>query len=98
MKLSFELGRVGMTQRIATTTEQNESFATQLHEALTRYKNCDWGEVCDEDKKLNDNDVIRNDGARILARYGTCEGDIYILTYLIPAPDRYTTIMFTEEY
>jgi hypothetical protein len=39
-----------------------------IHECVNRYINCDWGEMCDEDKALND-DAIKSGEDRIFASY-----------------------------
>ena len=55
--------------------------------------NEDWGDLCDDDKQMNE-DAIRNN-ERLLASYVTSGGNIYIIT----ERDRsYTTILLRSEY
>ena len=57
---------------------------------MIRYCKKDWGDIPEEDKRMND-----LDDDRIVARYNSKHGDIYIITEW----DRsYTTILFTNEY
>lgn len=74
---------------------QNASpaVARQVSQAFSRFLKGDWGDMPDEDKNLND-DALRT-GDRIVAKYGTVNGYIYIIT----EHDRScTTIMLAEEY
>ena len=46
---------------------------------LARHAKGDWGEVCEEDKQLNDQALI--DGSRLLSAYATLKGvKIWIIT------------------
>lgn len=90
----FMLGRLMMTRGINDTIAEDEGFAKEVMNCLGRYIRKDWGDMCDEDKQLNDSAVINGDD-RILAAYNTSKGKIYIIT----EHDRsYTTVLFTHEY
>lgn len=92
--INYFLGKLVMTQGINNEVAKNEKFAEEISVCLKRYITCDWGEMCNEDKEMNDN-ALRNGNDRILAAYDTPEGKIYIIT----EHDRsYTTILFTHEY
>ena len=94
MMSNFKLGRLVMTRGISDTIAENEVFKKEVMNCLGRYIRKDWGDMCDEDKQLNDMAVI-NDDERILAAYNTTEGKIYIIT----EHDRsYTTVVFSHEY
>ena len=95
--MKFELGQVVMTNGIAEARRGkvtfNHVFNNEIHEALTKYKNCDWGITCEEDAEMNNKAII--EGKRILAVYPTCCGEIWIITEW----DRsVTTILFPDEY
>ena len=72
--------------------------ALALNVDLTKYlrrHHCgDWGEeLCDEDKEANEHSL--KDGTRLLSRYSTPGGSIYIITEW----DRsMTTILLPKEY
>ncbi len=82
-----------MTMGVNDLIADNEEFAKGVCGAIARFKNKDWGDLCDEDKKTNDNAEIFKD--RILARYNISPKPIYIITEW----DRsVTTILFPSEY
>jgi hypothetical protein len=90
----FELGEVVQTRGIATACEESQDFLLEVHIAFKRYLACDWGDLGEENKALNDSAVTNNDD-RILAAYKLSKGKIYIITEW----DRsYTTILFADEY
>jgi hypothetical protein len=61
---------------------------------LKRHSSGDWGEVCESDKKLND-EAVEN-GGRLLSAYTTRRGDrIWIIT---EADRSATTVLLPEEY
>jgi hypothetical protein len=89
------LGLVVCTMLIAKDMKDDPEFAKDIEKAFSRYRNCDWGELGKSDKTAN-NEAIANPGSdRILARYATCKGDIYIIT---EADKSATTILFCDEY
>jgi hypothetical protein len=90
----FSMGNLVMTRTINDTITESAVFADEINSALRRYVLCDWGDLCDDDKKLND-DAVETGEDRIFAAYVTTEGKIYIITEW----DRsYTTILFPNEY
>ena len=94
----MELGEVGqtvITRGLAAALEHNEEVSKDVHLAWQRYLQCDWGNLGEEDKEMNNNAVEDPGSDRILAKYSTSEGDIYIIT---EADRSYTTIMFCDEY
>ena len=92
-KLKFQLGQCVQTQGVARASEQDTSFANEIQKAFTKYISGDWGDTCEEDKQLNEQAILDNE--RILAKYCTSKGDVFIITEW----DRsYTTILFANEY
>lgn len=90
-----EVGKTVITRGLAAALENNKELSKDVHLAWQRYLQCDWGNLGEEDKEMNDNAVKKPRSDRILARYSTAEGDIYIITEW----DRsYTTFMFCDEY
>lgn len=82
------------TRGIAAACEDNEAFTKEIYGAFNKYVNCDWGETCAEDSALNDSAVKNNDD-RILAKYETSKGSIFIITEWDRSA---TTILFADEY
>ena len=89
----FVLGKLVMTKAIHDKMNTDVDFAIGMLESFERYKRCDWGELCEEDKAENEKALI--DGERIFALYNIGNEKIYIITEW----DRsVTTILFPEEY
>ena len=92
--MTSKIGEIVMTRGIASRIKNDSSFSKFIFEAVARYLTCDWGELCKEDKAMNDSAVKNNDD-RIVARY-SCESES---SYIITEWDRsVTTILFVEEY
>lgn len=90
----FELGQVVQTRTIATEIENDKEFEKEIYNAFNKYINCNWGDTCEEDQEMNNN-AVKNNNDRIVAKYITSKGNIFIITEW----DRsYTTIMFANEY
>ena len=96
-KHKFKLGQIVATPgAISALNKAKQSPAIFLR----RHQLCDWGEVCNEDKKLND-DAVANEGdtekqQRVLSSYKTnLDEKIWIITEW----DRsVTTILLPEDY
>lgn len=91
----FPLGTVVTTASLHKRMENEPEFYNFVIFSLDRFRKSDWGDICTEDKKLNDY-AVKN-GARILAAY------IYSRTnekiWIISEADRSaTTILFPNEY
>ena len=96
--MKFQTGQLVQTAGIAHES-QDPIFAHNIIAILNRYLKCDWGDMCDDDKKLNDEAVKTNDD-RILAAYQvpTAESTTKKV-YIITEWDRsVTTILFADEY
>ena len=90
----FKIGQAMQTRGINEACKRSADFAIEIREAFKKYISGDWGDTCEEDKQLNDSAVKNNDD-RIVAKYKTSQGNIFIITEY----DRsYTTIMFANEY
>lgn len=90
----MKLGQLAMTRAVGNAVVEDFEFYEFVFGSLDRYKNYDWGDLCEEDKAMNDS-AVKNDDDRIVARYNNERGNIYIITEW----DRsYTTILFTDEY
>ncbi len=88
------LGKTVMTSGVNNKIAESEKFAREIKICMEKYITCDWGDLCNEDKEMNDN-ALRNGNDRILAAYDTSEGKVYIIT----EHDRScTTILFADEY
>ena len=81
------------TKEINIAMKNNPDFAVELLKIIMRYWKEDWGDIPEEDKKLNDEALKTKD--RVLAAYNTTEGKVYIIT---DAGHKVTTILFASEY
>ena len=90
---TFELGNVYITSGVAEEIENDKNYLNKVLQSLARYISCDWGNLTNEDKRLN-NEAIKN-GERLLARYNIEPRAIYIITEWDRSA---TTILFPEEY
>lgn len=86
---SFSIGRLVATPRVL-----EEIPCWDLYRALSRHTACDWGDVCPEDRRQND-DALRH-GLRLLSAYHSTDGKKF---WIITEGDRSaTTILFPDEY
>ena len=85
-----------VTAGINAAIEQNIHFAREVFKATTQYTAGDWGDLCESDKNLNEQALLR--GGRILAAYPTSLGRVYIITDDTTAEKLVTTVLFADEY
>ena len=95
----FNLGKVVCTATLNNAMSENKQFASEVMSALQKYCNKDWGDLCEEDKQINDDALQYPEDLYLLAAYKTCKGKIYIITERISenAGDNATTICFPDE-
>ncbi len=79
----------GVMQAMLTDGE----FSKQVGKCIERFSQRDWGDLCEDDKRMNDNANILKD--RIVAKYETKLDPIYIITEWDKSA---TTVLFTKEY
>jgi hypothetical protein len=97
--MKFQLGKTVQTQGIAHESKDDPIFARNIQTIFTRYIGGDWGDLCDDDKKMNDDAVATGDD-RILASYlvPTANAETKKV-YIITEYDRsVTTVLFADEY
>ena len=95
----FNLGKVVCTATINNIMSENKQFVNEVMSALQRYCNRDWGDLCEEDKEINENALQYPDDLYLLASYKTCKGKIYIITERISenAGENATILCFPDE-
>ena len=89
-KPMFELGQTVITP---ACLELIEHQGKSPEEFLARHHVGDWGEVCDEDKQMNE-EALWGD-SRIMSVYKTETGDVWIIT---EADRSSTTLLLPSEY
>lgn len=92
--MKFNGGQIVITNGIRNTMIMDSEFTKFINKSLERHFNGDWGDLCKDDKDLNDL-ALRNGNDRMLSRYKFNGEPIYIITEW----DRsVTTILFPSEY
>ena len=87
----FNLGSIVATPAAVQAIEKSGQSPSDF---LSRHVKGDWGEVCEEDKQLNDQALI--DGDRLLSAYRTLKN---ARIWIISEADRSaTTLLLPEEY
>ena len=92
--MKFRLGQVVVTRGVNNLIVEDNNFAKFVERSFHRYVTCDWGEMCEDDKNLNDN-AIKTGEDRIFAAYKNSNYKIYIITEWDQSA---TTILFPSEY
>ena len=96
---ALQLGQLVATASISSHMSADLSFHTFIFTSVLRHQEGDWGEVCEEDRYVND--LALTSGSRIVSVYHcstehSYEGDrIFIIT---EADRSVTTILWPREY
>lgn len=92
--MKFKIGQIVITKGVNAKISKSIEFSKFILESIAKYRNCNWGNLGNEDQKMND-DAVKNGDDRIFAKYNNDEGDIYIITEW---NREVTTILFPSEY
>lgn len=85
---------LSLGQTVITRNAQDTLDFEDVHVALRRHESLDWGEVCEEDRRIN-NDALKH-GLRILSAYRDRNDTKF---WIITEADRsYTTVLLPEDY
>ena len=94
----FNAGKVLVTRGINAAMAENERFALEVSLSLRRYLVKDWGDICAEDKQVNEDALNYPDDLYLLGSYPTCNGKIWIITNATEiAGENVTTVLFPDE-
>lgn len=86
---------VTFTRGLIDDMTRDRAIKRAVLDALRLFAAGNWGKVPQEDKDANDRDKAAGVG-RVLARYETPGGDIYITSY--PGTDEPVVVMYCREY
>lgn len=86
----FNLGQVVSTRGAAARMHELKVNPADL---LVRHARGDWGDVCEDDKKTNGYNCLRN--GMVLSCYGENDKRIWVIT---DAGHAVTTLLLPEEY
>ena len=96
---AVQLGQVVCTMSINELIAHDSSFSKFITRSLHRHKQCDWGDLCNEDKASND--LALKDQGRLFSSYNipggimTDQKKVWIITEW---NREVTTILFPSEY
>ena len=86
-----------MTRGIANEIENGTITISGIENSISRFLNEDWGNICEEDKLANANDI--NDiYCSLLGSYEVNNHDIWIIANAIDETSRVVTVLFPSEY
>lgn len=85
----FPMGRIVMTRGVQASIAADEILV-----AVIRHSQGDWGNLCEEDEKRNDEAMVYS--MRLFSQYLASDGTKF---WIITEQDRsYTTILLPNEY
>ena len=85
----FRVGRINSTRNALEQLSENDILS-----GLQRHQAGDWGDVCDEDRKANDESLPN--GTRLFSVYHCTHG---VKFWIITEADRsVTTVLLPEDY
>lgn len=95
----FEPGMIVMTSAIEVITNASKESYDIVEGCLDKHLQGNWGDLCDDDKKMNDDALEQERNGlptdRLFSMYSTDVGVIYVITEY----DRsVTTILTPEDY
>lgn len=97
--MTFEYGDIGCTPGISRMLMEDPVMNDWIADCLYRHLSGDWGDLCDEDREMNDESVrMENEGEmswRLMSSYSMDDTKIWIIT---EADRSSTTILLPSEY
>lgn len=93
------MGQVVVTKSINDLMAAEQKFAVEVTVALQRYAVKDWGNLDEEDKRVNEEALKYPDDLYVMGAYDTSKGKIWIITNRISETSGHnaTTVCFPEE-
>lgn len=92
--MKFNPGKVVVTRGVNDLITDNVEFAKHVNLSLQRHVLGDWGDLCDDDRELNE--VALRQGMRIFSVY---ENEVLPTIWIITEWNRsVTTVLLPEEY
>jgi hypothetical protein len=97
MMAKFKLGQLVATRGVADLMGENPAFSVFARRSLRRFISGDWGEMCESDKRQNE-DALKNRDNRIFAAYENPEHAAWKLWIITEWDHSATTLLFPSEY
>ncbi len=97
MTMTFELGQLVATRGVTELMGENKTFSDFAKRSLKRFISGDWGEMCESDKRQND-DALKNNDNRIFAAYEHAEHADWKIWIITEWDHSATTVLFPRDY
>ena len=95
--MNFETRTLVATRRVGNLMEKNEEFKCHVEDSLTRYYTCDWGDLDEDDKAMND-EALKSGEDMILGSYEYPDVPRYKIWIKTEWDRSVTTVLFPDEY
>lgn len=95
----FNMGMIVVTRGINATMKESDHFKMEVFYALDSFSNKNWGILCEEDQKINEDALRYPEDLYLFGAYQTSRGKIDIITNRKSeiAGDNVTTVLFPDE-
>jgi hypothetical protein len=93
----FPIGQLVATRGVANLIEESAEFSRFAKASFARYLNADWGEMCESDKRQNE-DALKHNDNRIFAAYENAAHPAWKLWIITEWDHSATTLLFPSEY
>jgi len=94
--MKFKPGQLVQTSGVAAKSQDSPDFEAYVMNCLFRHTSGDWGDLCEDDKSLNDAGVSAEHPDRLMSAY---EHPEHPKVWIITEWDRsVTTVLFPAEY
>lgn len=91
---TFEFGKITVTSAVYERMQRDAVFAVFVNDSLEKFISCEWGDLCEDDKQVNE-DALKH-GDRLFGSYIMNEDTkIFIIT---EADRSVTTVLFPSDY
>jgi hypothetical protein len=97
MIATFELGQLVATRGVADLMSETPAFSEFAKRSLKRFISGDWGEMCESDKRQNE-DALKNNDNRIFAAYEHAEHADWKIWIITEWDHSATTVLLPSEY
>ena len=92
----FNLGKVVTTMGVHEMMKEDPLFDFIVQKALAMHSEGNWGDVCDEDWKSNQEAL--NNGGRLFSSYYTSDDKTEKIWIITEGDRSVTTVLFPDEY
>ena len=98
MSTAFNPGLIATTGSVRTLMEKDDHFYHFVMVSLSRHISCDWGDICAEDKELNDSALVPGSEGRLFSAYENADHPDWRIWVITEWDRSATTVLFPDEY